>query len=161
MENYIALKDPYILLCEQTAALVQFSGRWLYIVSGLKIELALRFVYIPAKSPMRAINGTYQPFTNRLRNSLLDTIVIIIKTRRSIIDHIDLMTFVKTIQVFSITTAVCWYRVCWYIIYILRQCPRNVIGLRSGFSGHDIFSVYLWCWWQGTKTGWIARVNCD
>ena len=32
----------------------------------------------------------------------------------------------------------------------------GVIGFRIGFSGRDIFSVYLWCWWQGTK---IERLN--
>ena len=31
------------------------------------------------------------------------------------------------------------------------KIPLKVIGFRSGFSGRDISSVYLWCWWQGTK----------
>ena len=33
---------------------------------------------------------------------------------------------------------------------------RAVIDFRSGFSRREIFSVYLWCWWQKTK---IERRN--
>ena len=33
---------------------------------------------------------------------------------------------------------------------------RVIISFRSGFSGCDISSVYLWCWWQGTK---IEQLN--
>ena len=53
-----------------------------------------------------------------------------------------------------------WFsRICaldTYAVLLRCECAQiqrwDVIGFRSGFSRREITSVYLWCWWQRTKT---------